>query len=483
MPQAPAADKWEQYAEPTAAGDKWAQYAEPVAASPDPVTLNQKRGGSSGIMPLPNMFEQIGEAAAPLARAAYSTTAPGIAEGLISRHYPEAVKKVEDTLHVPEDLRGIDPVRESVPNAVMGMVPEAAEGLEEGRVATPRGRTVPEPPKVDTLPPEQTEAIDKANRTYKDAKSQVEKREGLEAASKSMVQKTYENLHATHDAARGALDQQWGAFRQGMEGAELDPIEAFNNIEAAKAKYLKGSPASLTVFNNLVHEMGIQEFMGGEGKGEPIKPVAGSGALPFDTARVHYSAIGDKLAQGNLPGNVYQALKAVQEGLDKQLTGAAESRKLGDVYTKLKANEHQFRSDWVDPKSPLARAYKSLSPAFLEQHVLNPAKGEYISSQLKRYTEHGAQPHLPLAAKRFASEAAAITKKVPEVKELPKVKESTAKGGIGRAAARLTGKIVGGTVGSKVGHPLLGYGAGGEAGSALYDRVTKRRPTVPPPPE
>jgi hypothetical protein len=343
---------------------------------------------------------------------------------------------------------------------------------------TPRGRTVPAVPDSSKLAPEQIEAVEKANRTYQSAKAQVDRREGLQQASKSMVQKTYDNLHATHDAARAELNQRWGALRQGMEGAELDPTETFNNIESAKAKYLKGSPASLSVFNNLAREMGIQEFM--EGEGGQLKAISGAGKLPFDTARVHYSAIGDKLAQGNLQGNVYQALKAVEDGLNKQLTSATESRGLGKEYTSLKANEHQFRTDWTDPKSPLARAYRSLDPNFLEPHVLGRGN-EYLTKQLERYRQHGAQPHLPLAARRFAEQAAEITKKVPEVKELPKPK-AAAKGGMGSKLARVGGKVVGGSVGATVGHPFVGYAVGGEAGTELYDRITRPK-TVPPPPD
>jgi hypothetical protein len=365
-------------------------------------------------------------------------------------------------------------MQEDVPNAAIAIA-GGVEGLEGDEVPTPRGRTVPKPPTGETLPPEQVEAVEKANRTYKAAKSQVERREGLQSASKSMVQKTYDNLQRTYKTARSALDSRWGQFRQGMEGVQLDPTKAFNDIEAAKAKYLKGSPASLQVFNNLAREMGIQEFM--EGAGGELKAILGSGELPFDTARIHYSAIGDKLAQGNLPGNVYQALKSVQESLDKQLTDAAASRNLSKEYSGLKSDEHQLRTDWTDPKSPLARAHKALDANFLEPHVLGRGN-EYLTKQLERYRKYGAEPHLPLAARRFSEEASAITKKIPEVKELPK---PTAKGkGTGRmvrAVRRGAMKIAGGHI---AGFP--GYVAGGEADSALEDAIRKRRSTVPPPP-
>ena len=371
---------------------------------------------------------------------------------------------------------------QDVPNAAMTVMTGAAEGMEaEPRPVTPRGRTVAEVPKGgERLAPEQVEAVEKANRGYQAAKSQVERRQGLEQASRSMTQKTFDNLHQTHDAARGALDQRWGQFREGMAGAQLDPAEAYNNIEAAKAKYLKGSPASLTVFNNLAKELGIQEFM--DEPNGTLKAIPGTGELPFDTARVHYSAVGDKLAQGNLPGNVYQALKAVEQGLDKQLTKAAETRNLGKDYTALKAEEHQFRTDWTDAKSPLAKAYKALDANYLEP-IVRGRGNDYITRQLERYRKYGAQPHLPLAARRYAEEASTITKKVPEVKELPKPKTPVpAKGTLGRKAARIGGKLVGGTVGGAVGHPFLGYATGGEVGAELYDRI-KRPKTVPEPPD
>jgi hypothetical protein len=386
----------------------------------------------------------------------------------------QIVAAAKDWAKDPANLAG-----DALTAGIMHEAGAEPSGSSEATTATPRGKTVPEPP-ASEVTPERVEAIEKANRGYRDATAQVQRKARLDAAAKGTVKELHQNLQETYTRARSSLDQRWGQFRQGMEGAQLDPAAAFNQIEDAKAKYLKGSPSSLKVFNDLAKEMGIQEFM--EGAGGELKAIPGTGELPFDTARVHYSAIGDKLAQGNLPGNVYQALKSVQEGLDSQLTKAAESRKLGDQYTALKSSERQFRQDWVDPKSPLARAHKALDANFLEPQVMGRGN-EYMSNQLRRYTEHGAKPHLPLAAKRIAGEAAEISKKVPEVKELPRPKppKPPEKGTMARKAARLGGKVVGGSMGSAMGHPLLGYAVGGEAGAELYDRF-KRPRTVPPPP-
>jgi hypothetical protein len=426
---------------------------------------------------------------------------------------------------------------QDVPNAAMTVMTGAAEGMEAeprpltARPATPRGRTVAEPPSTAGLDPETqakyTAALDKANKAHGEAladhavkeaearakwvdkaagakrgaaaaEAATNKKAALERGSQEYTRLTHDNLQHTYQAARGSLDQRWDQFRTVMQGEQLDPVRAYESVEDAKTKYLKGSPSSLKVFNDLTGEIGIQKI---NEEGEVITPKGENGEvveveLPFDTGRVHYSAIGDRLSQGTLPGNVYQALKAVSEDLDAQLTDAAEGRGLGKEYTALKSNEHQFRSDWKDSHSPLAKAYKAQDPNFLAGHVTGKG-ADLLMKQLARYREFGAKPYLPAAARRLSLEADAVPRvrvpetpakyKAPTAPELkpverptPKTKTTKApsKGTIGRTAARIGGKLVGAKVG---GFP--GYVAGGEVGTKLYDRFTRPRTVEEPPDE
>jgi hypothetical protein len=473
------------------------------------------KAGSEDLSALTDMATSAGKSIARV-------SAPNIGYQMLRKRAPE--------LGLPEGLGQTSP--EEVLMTGIG----AAEGAPEGgmtdaestaaSVRAPKPKTgMPEPP----LEPEQqakyTSQLDKANKdfaedtakyTKKVADAATERKRGFagepggpqfeaekaanrkDVLNRSSLEHTrlaQDNLQQTYKAARSDLDQRWGQFRQKMEGAELDPVETFNDIEAAKAKYLKGSPASLQVFNNLAREMGIQEFMEGEGGG--LKAIPGQGKLPFDTARVHYSAIGDRLSQGNLPGNVYQALKSVGDKLDKRLTDAADTRGAGQEYSTLKSNEHQFRSDWTDSKSPLAKAYKAQDPNFLQGHLTGKGS-DLLMQQLSRYRKFGAKPYLTAAARRLDAEASAI--KVPKAGEpkplgvkkpqlaeverpVPKTgKEPPVNSRLARGVARLGGKIIGGAVGSKFGHPLIGYGVGGEVGPDLLERITKRT-KMPPPPE
>jgi len=356
---------------------------------------------------------------------------------------------------------------------------EMAEGGIRDR-ATPRGKTVPKVP--ETMEPEQARAIDKANRGYQDAKAQADRRAGLEQTSKKFVQQAHENIQQTYARGRSALDQRWGEFRKGMEGERLDPVEAFNTIEEAKSKYLKGSPSSLKVFNDLAQEIGIQAI--DEKTGEIISPKNSPVDLPFDTARVHYSAIGDKLASGGLPGNVYQALKSVERGLDEQLGKAAERRGLGKDYSALKSEESQFRRDWTDSDSPLAKARGALDANLAEPRLLGRGN-EYLTKQLARWKQYGADPNLPAAAKHYAEQVKALPKKaLPEVKGLPEPKEAkTGKGThpVARAARRVALKV---SAGHLLGLP--GYAGAGELDNMIENSIRKknaRAATVPPPPE
>jgi hypothetical protein len=430
----------------------------------------------------------------------------------------QLLRKKVPSLGLPEGL-GIPSPEEIVTTGVglMEGVPEDAEFSGKPRTS------MPEPP----LEPEQqakyTESLDKANKGFaedtakyqkKVADAALERKRGFagepggphfeaekaanrkDVLSRSSMEHTrlaHENLQQTYASARASLDSRWGQFRTKMEGVQLNPTETLNKIEAAKAKYLKGSPSSLQLFNNLARELGIQDFE--ELPNGTLKAVPGSGELPFDTARVHYSAIGDKLSQGNLPGNVYQALKSVSEGLDKQLTKGAEERGAGQEYTGLKANEHDFRSDWTDSKSPLAKAYKAQDPNFLHGHLTGKGS-DLLMKQLAKYRQYGARPYLTAAARRLDAEAGAIkvpktsglkefSAKKPALEEVkrPQAKPDTSPkaGKISRTIGRIGGHIVGGSVGSKLGHPLMGYSIGGEVGTEAAERIARRR--MPPPPQ
>jgi hypothetical protein len=423
---------------------------------------------------------------------------------------------------------GLPSGSEAMTTGLMTMIPEGeAErgGMFEAEARAPKmQKAMPEPPLLPEQQAKYTESLDKANEKFAadsakyqkgladaaterkrgfqgepggpqfEAEKAANRKAALSRGSETYTKLTHDNLQSVYKAARGSLDQRWGDFRKQMEGAELDAGKAFNMVEEAKNKYLKGSPASLSVFNNLIREMGVQDFVD-EQTGQ-LRAVPPSGALPFDTGRVHYSAIMDKLAGGGLPGNVFQALRAVAQGLDKQLTDAADVRGMGKVYGSLKADEHQFRSDWTDAGSPLAKAYKAKDHNYLAPQLTGKGS-DILMRQLSRYQRYGAKPYLPAAARRMATEAEAVkvpkakptkglTVKRPELEPVPRPEPKTKVGGLPwgrRMVGRTIGGAVGGTAAHAVGIPgFIGWHMGADAATDALLRA-QARSKFPPPPE
>jgi len=357
----------------------------------------------------------------------------------------------------------------------------------------------------------ETEARDAAQRT-----------KTLAQGTKDAVKSTFDNLKQTYKTGRAALNERWGQWNKSVEGITRDPKHIYDTIEEAKTKRLRGSPGSLQEFNNLLGELGVQEF---EDTPEGRKAIIGQEPVPIETLRTHYSAIVRRIMKGGLPGNIYQALQDVRAVVDKQILEGAKTRSTAATdlvgnYEALKGDEYRFDSDWEDRKSPLANALNQLDPNFLEPKLLGRGN-EYITKQLGRYTQYGADPTLPQKASQLAGEAKTAAKvkvKVPKepgpeptppsdmVEGKPPAKPAEAAppahpelpekpvpaapelkpverpgagaqklGMMSRAAARIVGKLGGAAAGTLVGHPMVGWAAGGELAPEILNRIITAR--------
>src|SRR5208337_3437946 len=181
-----------------------------------------------------------------------------------------------------------------------------------------------------------------------ESRDQANRVKTLAQGSKDAIKSTFENLKETYRKGRAALDARWGEWNKLIAGIERDPKTVYDSIEDAKNTRLRGSPQSLIEFNNLLSELGIQEF---EDTPEGRKAIVGQRPVPIETLRTHYSAIVRRIMRGKLPGNIYHALEDVRDVIDKQIVDGLKSRNLPEsVYQNLKSSEHMFLSDWDDSK-------------------------------------------------------------------------------------------------------------------------------------
>lgn len=422
---------------------------------------------------------------------------------------------------------------------LLGQMGDSAPVRERERVPAPtpvRERPtpgpIPEPPLTEAQQAKYTDALDRANREHAQAlidyadkearrrsqwvqkayganKSEAEaiglsnKKATLTRGADEYLSRATQNIQETHQTVRGRLDARWNTLRGVMADASIqNPGDIYNAITSAESQYLRGAPESLQQFRNLIKELGIKDFA--EGEDGSLSAIQGEGPKPMDwqTARVHYSAIGDRLSAGNLPGNVYQALKSVANALDAKLAESAATRDMGQFYTDLKRDWSQYMTDWRDLSSvssggsPLAKLLRSPDKGFARLQVMGKA-GDRLLETLARYKRAGARPELLVQARRLNTEAGNIPKaKIrefpgkyepgpqPELREVQRPRNepgtSTEVPGKGsRIAARTAGKVVGAAAGAAIGHPFLGYASGGEVGEAVLNRLWRAKKNRP----
>lgn len=337
----------------------------------------------------------------------------------------------------------------------------------------------------------------KAKQSAVDSVKAVNKKEILNRGVDEYTKVAQDNLHKTHDAVRSQLDSRWNSLRDAMQDATVPSSDIFNAVESAKNEFLRGSPASTQQFNNLIKEIGVEKFV--EDEAGNLTATPDNAPVSWDTARVHSSAIGNTLSSGNLPGNVYQALKAVRTAIEDQLGKAAEQNGRGDEYGAVRKDWSNYMTDWQDTSgvnkggSPLAHALKSPDAQNVTKIISGPA-GDRMIGTLAKYKRFGGRPDLLASTRSTAAAAKAVevpkikatpapyeAGTTPELKEVPPPGAVPKKlGPIAKGALHLAGGMAGAKLMSPTGHTFVGYMAGSKAATALGESMLEGTEAVPP---
>jgi hypothetical protein len=234
----------------------------------------------------------------------------------------------------------------------------------------------------------------------------------IERGQEAYVTRAMANARETFKTVKARLDARFNVLRDkigdqsigdgSVKGKPIGSDAIEQSIEQAKDKFLMGSPESLAQFNNLMNTM-TEETPPSIPFGKPevkIRP------LSWQEARVHYTALGDKLYSGGLdalPGNVRKAIGMVRDTIDEQLERVAKANKLDKFYRSAQDDWGQFKKDWDDMSnlsyskgamneagSPLARLVRAADPKTAARALAN----DRIMEQLARYRAHGSNLNL-----------------------------------------------------------------------------------------
>lgn len=290
---------------------------------------------------------------------------------------------------------------------------------------------------IDAIKQARKEWVEKthAAKTAEGTKESVENRkEVLQHTQRAYVDRIKENVAQTYNTVKGKLDARYENMRKrpaaiinedtgetsevAVKELPLDSTKLKEAVDKGR-KTLQGAPADLKVFNDLVRQMeqGDGSMVDAPDGAEPtLRP------LTWDEGRTHFSALGDKLYSGELPGNVAKAIKEVRTTLDGELessmvkgvtvkegqgAGAAAKREYG----QLKKDWSTFEDDWRDVgsegkgASPLAKLRLAVDRGVIAANVLSKNFGDRLIETLAKYKDSGANPSLLDETRKYNREA------------------------------------------------------------------------------
>jgi hypothetical protein len=137
-------------------------------------------------------------------------------------------------------------------------------------------------------------------------------------------------------------------------------------VKSAESK-IQGSSENLKVFRDILSkhpetEPDTIEYQGAQiPKGHPLYDVLqeqGPAVPPatFSDLQGYYSELGEKLSTGNLPGDVYQAMKTLHSSIGDLMQGMAEKAGVGKQLTGARAFYRDYLNTFRDSKSPIRKA-------------------------------------------------------------------------------------------------------------------------------
>jgi hypothetical protein len=113
-----------------------------------------------------------------------------------------------------------------------------------------------------------------------------------------------------------------------------------------------------------------------------------------------YTELGQKMAKGNIPGDIYSAYKQARGDLGSLLQGQYTAEGKGPQWEDAQANWSRLARTWWNPDSPLAQSMKARDATAVLKPLLGD-QSERATKYLQDYSSHGADPNIVKAASNF----------------------------------------------------------------------------------
>ena len=232
---------------------------------------------------------------------------------------------------------------------------------------------------------------------------------------------------------RAQANEKYAAVREKVGDATVPHEGLVQAVKNAEGK-LKGSAESIKVFQDIMGRAGDDVVMSG---GKPFGPgttlyesvKASPEGIPnaakpvsFSDLQGYYSELGDKLSSGNLPGDVYQAMKSLREDIGGKMQQMADSRGAGAELGQAQKFYHEYMDTFRENAgpsgsgSPVAQARLAKDPAYVRKPFTGDSGNRGVE-MLAKYSPELAKK--ARAITKYQTEADTIPNRAPKAKESP----------------------------------------------------------------
>ena len=220
----------------------------------------------------------------------------------------------------------------------------------------------------------------------------VDRKAALQAGVEKLSSTLRDGLQALEKKVRAEGNSRYAKVAERVGDDAVPASNLSPAVEHAQTNIIKGSPENIKQFRDILDQAGGGEVTiggaggGGVGPGHPLYEqlkaegaIGASGQLTFDNLRGYSSELGARLAQGNLPGDVYQAIKSVKAAIDDQVFQLAKKHGADGMLKDANNYWARYKDTFYNTDalakggSPVAAAFGATDPTYVTRPFSGPA--------------------------------------------------------------------------------------------------------------
>ncbi len=327
---------------------------------------------------------------------------------------------------IPKIARGgMDIMAGTTPKIAAGLAEDTAKANEAAQTKAVETNATLQSKRTQQVQ-QHFDKLQQARQANKAAQAMQSRKVALQRGVEQLDPKFQEDLQATEKSVRAQAGEKYNVVREATAGETVPSESLANAVKTAESK-IQGSSENLKIFRDILSkhpegEPGTIEYQGAQiPKGHPLYDVlkegteASSSPATFSNLQGYYSELGEKLSGGNLPGDVYQATKALQGSIGDLMQQMAESKGVGAQLTEARAFYRDYMNAFRDSASPLNKAMRATEKG--QSIKALQGKDQSGIQTLARYNPELAQRANTIRG--YQAEAKGITAKASAAKPEP----------------------------------------------------------------